>query len=383
MQPHYWIFPLLHFIMKKTMLIIFFVLVAIAILAFIVLNRDVFGARPSGARLELIKKSKNYREGKFHNLNPTPSLTEGYSYPSVLYNFFFGKKENVIPEDSIPFVRTNLKRIPKDANALIWFGHSSYWMQVEGKSILVDPVLNDHAAPFDGMNKVFKGAASYTVNDLPHIDFLVITHDHYDHLDYQTIKDLRGRVDKVICALGVGAHFELWGYQPAQLIEKDWGDKVVLDERITLHLAPARHFSGRSIFSNNTLWTSYVLETPSSKIFLGGDSGYDDHFREIGNKFGGFDLAILENGQYNVAWKYIHAMPQDVLRAGKELKAKRIFPVHSGKFALAAHAWYEPLSRLTELNKTTGQKLITPMIGEVVHMDDEQQEFRHWWLGIK
>ncbi len=365
------------------MLIISFVLITVAILAVILLSRDIFGARPTGARLELIKKSKNFRDGKFQNLNPTPSLTEGYSYPSVLYNFFFGTKLHVVPEDSIPHVKTDLKRISKLANALVWFGHSSYWMQIHGKSVLVDPVLNDHAAPFKSMNKAFKGAASYTADDLPYIDYLIITHDHWDHLDYETIRKLKGRVGKVICGLGVGAHLEKWGYPASQLIEKDWGDKVVLDEQITLHFTPARHFSGRSIFSNNTLWTSYVLETPSLKIFLGGDSGYDNHYEEIGRKFGGFDLAILENGQYNVAWKYIHAMPEDVLRAGKDLRAKRILPVHSGKFALAAHAWYEPLARITELNKNAGQTLITPMIGEVVNMDDEQQKFKHWWLGLK
>lgn len=365
------------------MLIIFFVLAALTLFGVVILNRDVFGARPAGARLELIKKSKNYRDGKFQNLNPTPSLTEGYSYPSVMYNFLFGKKDHVAPEDSIPSVRTELSSIPKQANVLIWFGHSSYWMQIEGKSILVDPVLNDYAAPFRGINKAFKGSASYTAEDIPYVDYLVITHDHYDHLDYETIKKLRGKVGKVVCALGVGAHFEAWEYLPEQLIEKDWGDKITLDEQITLHFTPARHFSGRSIFSNNTLWTSYVLETPSRKIFLGGDSGYDEHFREIGKRFGGFDLAILENGQYNVAWKYIHALPEDVLRAGKDLRARRILPVHSGKFALAAHAWYEPLSRLTELNKSAGQKLITPMIGEIVNIDDEDQQFKQWWIGAK
>lgn len=365
------------------MLIILFVLIAVAILAVIILSRDVFGARPAGARLELIQKSPSYREGKFQNLSPTPALTESHSYPTVLYNFFFGQKEHVAPEDSIPFIRTDLKHIPKEANALVWFGHSSYWMQIDGKSILVDPVLKDYAAPFNLTNKAFKGSASYTTKDLPYIDYLVITHDHYDHLDYETIRELKGRVGKVICALGVGAHFETWGYEPEQLIEKDWGDQVALDEDITMHFTPARHFSGRSLFSNNTLWTSYVLETPSKKIFLGGDSGYDEHFKEIGKKFGGFDLAILENGQYNIAWKYIHMMPEEVLRAGRELGARRILPVHSGKFALALHAWYEPLSKLTELNKASGQSLLTPMIGEIVNLDDEDQQFKHWWIGVK
>lgn len=369
--------------MKKTMLIILLVLIAVAITAAIILNSDPFGARPSGARLELIKKSKNFRDGKFQNLNPTPPLTEGYSYPGVLYTFFFGKKEHVVPEDSIPSVKTNLRTLAGEASSLIWFGHSSYLIRIAGKNILVDPVLNDHAAPFNGMNKAFKGTASYTTDDLPDIDYLIITHDHWDHLDHETVSKLKPRVGKVVCGLGVGAHFEKWGYQPAQLIEKDWGDKVVLDDSITLHLTPARHFSGRGIFGNNTLWTSYVLETPGSRIFIGGDSGYDNHFEEIGKKFGEFDLAILENGQYNLAWKYIHMMPEDVLRAGRDLKARRVFPVHSGKFALAAHAWFEPLSRITELNKGSGQTLITPMIGELVNIDDEHQVFSQWWIGVK
>ncbi len=186
-----------------------------------------------------------------------------------------------------------------------------------------------------------------------------------------------------MCGLGVGAHFEQWGYSVAQLIEKDWGSEVVLDEQITLHFTPARHFSGRSIFSNNTLWTSYVLETPTQKIFVGGDSGYDSHFAEIGERFGGFDLAILENGQYNEAWRYIHTLPDEMLQASKDLRAKRVFPVHSSKFDLGGHAWDEPLRKITELNKKSDQTLITPMIGELVDLNNEQQEFQQWWKNIK
>jgi L-ascorbate metabolism protein UlaG (beta-lactamase superfamily) len=252
-------------------------------------------------------------------------------------------------------------------------------MQLEGKTFLVDPVLSGYAAPFKGMNRAFKGADKYKVEDLPHIDYLIITHDHYDHLDHETIKKLKGRVGKVLCALGVGAHFEKWGYPASQLIEKDWGDKVILDSLITVHFTPARHFSGRSLFGNNTLWSSYVVETPNRKIFIGGDSGYDEHFADLGRKFGGFDLAILENGQYNEAWRYIHTMPEEVLQAGKDLKAKRIFPVHSGKFDLGGHPWNEPLLKISEWNKQFNLSLTTPMIGEVVDLDNPNQQFRRWW----
>ena len=346
---------------------------------YIFLEQDVFGARPGGKRLELIQKSKNFKEGKFQNLSHTPSLAEGYSYLGVFYDFFFKGKPDLEPLDSIPSIATDLSSLPSEANVLIWFGHSSYLLQLEGKTILLDPVLSGYASPFKGMNKAFIGSDKYKVDDLPEIDYLLITHDHYDHLDVETIKKLKGRVGKVICALGVGAHFEKWGYEPSQLIEKDWGEKVVLDNNINLYFTPARHFSGRSIYSNNTLWTSYVLETPSKKIFVGGDSGYDTHFARIGETFGGFDLAILENGQYNVAWRYIHTLPDEVLKAGKDLNAKRIFPVHSAKFNLGGHAWFDPLAKITELNKQANQQLVTPMIGEVVDLDNENQKFQNWW----
>lgn len=340
---------------------------------------DVFGARPGGARLEAIKKSENFRNGKFQNLSYTPALAEGYNYVGVMYNFLFNKNDDLKPADSIPSVATDLKSLPAGQNVLVWFGHSSYLIRLDGKTFLIDPVLSGYAAPFKRMNKAFAGADTYKVEDLPSIDYLLITHDHYDHLDFATISKLKGKVGKVICALGVGAHFEKWGYEPSLLIEKDWGDTIAIDSLTTLHLTPARHFSGRSIFGNNTLWTSYVIESTSRRIFIGGDSGYDTHFRDIGERFGGFDLAILENGQYNEAWRYIHTMPDEVLQAGDDLKAKRIFPVHSGKFDLGGHAWNEPLKKITELNKDGRRSLITPMIGEVVDFDNESQTFSRWW----
>lgn len=360
----------------------YFILVAIILLVaggFIFLEQNVFGAKPAGKRLELIRKSKNYKNGKFRNESHTPSLVEGYSYLGIFYDFFFREKPDLQPLDSIPSITTYLRSLPREANLLVWFGHSSYLLQLEGKTILVDPVLSGYASPFKSMNKAFIGSDKYKVADLPEIDYLLITHDHYDHLDFETVKKLKGRVGKVICPLGVGAHFEKWGYESSQLIEKDWGAKVVLDSQIILYFTPARHFSGRSLYSNNTLWTSFVLETPSKKIFVGGDSGYDSHFAVIGKIFGGFDLAILENGQYNEAWRYIHTLPDEVLKAGRDLKAKRIFPVHSGKFNLGGHAWFEPLAKITELNKQANQQLITPMIGEVVDLDNEKQMFQNWW----
>ena len=341
-----------------------------------------FGKAPSGKRLERLQQSPNYKDGKFQNFHYTPDLTEGYSMVGILFDMLFKTHPRRKPVDSIPSVKTDLLHLPADSNVLVWFGHSSYFIQINGKKFLVDPVFSGNASPLPGTTKSFKGADIYSVADLPKIDYLVISHDHYDHLDYETIIALKGKVNKVICGLGVGEHFEYWGYQPDQLIEKDWNEKIDLGDGFALNTVPGRHFSGRGFKRNNTLWTSYVLEAPIGKIFIGGDSGYDTHFAEIGNRFGPFDLAILENGQYNVAWQAIHTLPHETVQVAKDLKAKRFFPVHSSKFMLAMHQWDDPLNEVSRLNNNE-IPMVTPMIGEVVNLNDEHQVFKQWWKGVR
>ncbi len=347
------------------------------------MRQDKFGKAPSGERLTRLQKSPHYRDGQFQNLSFTPTLVEGTSMVKVFYDFFFKTVPGVRPLDSIPSVKSDLKSIPADANYLVWFGHSSYLMQINGKRILVDPVFSGNASPVPGTNTSFAGTDRFTVNDLPDVDYLFISHDHYDHVDYETLVALKSRVRKVICGLGVGAHFEHWGYERSRIDERDWYESVQLDSGFIVHTEPTRHFSGRGFTRNNTLWMSYVLETPSVKVYIGGDSGYDTHYADIGRRHGPIDLAILENGQYNVAWRYIHNLPEDVLRAARDLQAKRIFPVHSSKFKLAYHPWDEPLIKVSEYNSEYNFPLVTPIIGEVVNLNDTTQQFRQWWVGVK
>jgi L-ascorbate metabolism protein UlaG (beta-lactamase superfamily) len=370
-------------IFKRTMIVSLILAGIVVIATFLYMRQDKFGKAPSGARLERIKQSPNYKNGKFQNLSHTPTLAEGHNYFGVIYESYFKDKPRHHPTDVIPAVKTDLLNLPLDSNVLVWFGHSSYFMQIDGKRILVDPVFSGNASPIPGTVKSFKGTDIYTVADLPYIDYLFISHDHYDHVDYETLKALKDKTKKVICGLGVGAHFEHWGYSSDAIIEGDWNENVVLDHGFTVFIEPARHFSGRGLSRNNTLWASYVLQTPSMKIYIGGDSGYDSHYENIGNKHGTIDLAILDNGQYNEAWKYIHHLPEDVLKAAQDLKAKRIFPVHSSKFALAAHAWDEPLVTLTELNKRYNIPLVTPIIGAIVNLQDTTQVFKPWWVGLR
>ena len=359
----------------------------LAVSGFLVIGINVFvrlpkfGKLPEGERKARIEKSPNYRNGAFTNLNFTPQMTGEGGFFKIMKDMFTAKNRR--PHDSMPSVKTDLLNLDLDKDVLVWFGHSSYFIQIDGKRFLVDPVFSRHASPFPFMIKSFKGSDIYTPADIPAIDYLIVTHDHWDHLDYKTITKLKPKIVKVITGLGTGAHLERWGYDPKIIIENDWYDMIILEDGFTINTTPARHFSGRGPKPNQSLWASFVLQTPSFSIFIGGDGGYDEHFAEIGEKFGGFDLAILENGQYNTSWKYIHLMPDEALQAAKDLRAKRLFPVHNSKFALANHSWDKPLKTISEFNKTAKLPLITPIIGELVYLKDNTQIFKEWWVGMK
>jgi L-ascorbate metabolism protein UlaG (beta-lactamase superfamily) len=361
------------------MIIALSVLMILIIAVFVFLRQPKFGKTPGREILEKIRQSPHYKNGAFQNLSPTPSLTEGASFYTVLKEFFFSEKKKRKPSGTIPSSKTDLLALDRSKDVLVWFGHSSYFMQVDGKRILVDPVLSGAASPLSFTTKAFRGTDAYTTDDIPAIDYLIITHDHWDHLDYLSLRKLKPKISKIICGLGTGEHFRRWGYGRAIISEMDWNEKLELDKGFTIQSVPARHFSGRGFLRNKSLWTSFALQTPTSNIFIGGDSGYDSHFAEAGKTLGPFDLVILENGQYDKSWKYIHMMPDEVLQAANDLRAKRLFPVHSAKFALANHAWDDPLKTITSLHNNTSFELLTPMIGEEVDLKATAQVFSYWW----
>ena len=345
------------------------------------MRRPEFGKLPSGKSLERIKRSPQYKNHKFRNIHYTPNLAEGVSMLTVMRKFFFEKSKRNKPAIILPSKKTDLLNLDPAENILVWFGHSSYFIQVDGKRILVDPVLSGAASPISFTTKSFPGTDIYDVDDLPAIDYLFITHDHWDHLDYKTILKLKLKTGKLITGLGTGEHFEFWGYHRNRIIEKDWNEKVDLGDGFIVNTTSARHFSGRGFRRDQSLWMSFVLQTPSMKLFLGGDSGYDDHFAAIGQHFGPFDLAILECGQYNPYWKYIHMMPEQVVQAGSDLRAKKILPVHWGKFSLSMHAWDEPIKRITAEAEKKNFPLLYPVIGEKLTLDSWSSTVK-WWQGI-
>lgn len=364
---------------------IFSILISVAVItiAFIAtvwtyMRQPQFGTLPSGVRQARIMQSDNYKNGAFQNQNDTPQFTEGANFVKVSREFFFGKSERKQPSLPLDMEKTDLKNLDPKEDVIVWFGHSSYFMQLSGRRILVDPVLSGSASPVSFTTRSFKGTDVYTTDDIPEIDYLFITHDHYDHLDYKTVKALQHKVRRVITALGVGAHLEKWGYDSSKITERDWYDEVKMEDGFIAYSAPARHFSGRGFKRNSTLWSSFALQTPSRKIYIGGDSGYDSHFKEIGEKYGPFDLAILENGQYNKYWKHIHMMPEETVQAAIDLKANRLFPVHWSKFALALHQWDEPIKRVVLEAERQKMELMHPNIGSLTTLNAPGENIK-WW----
>lgn len=333
---------------------------------------------PNGEELKKVQASPNYRDSSFQNLVPVKMFTEE-SMLKVMWKY--AKAKNTVPPKPLPSVKTDLKNLPGDAPVIVWFGHSSYLIKINGKHILVDPVFSGNASPFTFTTKSFVGANNYQVEDMPDIDVLLITHDHYDHLDYKTVVQLIPKVKQVCTSLGVASHLEYWGYAADKIIEFDWWDENVLFDELKFTAVPARHFSGRGLIRNKTLWSAYVLQTPTHVLFLGGDSGYGDHFKMIHEKFPSFDIALLECGQYNIAWHDIHMLPEETVQASIDLNAKVLMPVHWAKFSLSLHAWDEPITRVSAKAAELNVPLTTPMIGEPLIIGHSYPNSK-WWVDL-
>lgn len=352
---------------KKRMATLYVILGAIAAFAIAVvifINQPSFGKLPSGNRLERMKKSWHYRDGEWKNEIETTQMTGDWL--SSMRDFLFGSHPRTIPDEPIEAIKTDIKTLPRDSDLLVWFGHSSYLLQLNGKRILVDPVFVS-GSPVSFVNKPFKGSDIYKPEDMPAVDYVIITHDHWDHLDYDTQRQMRDRIGEVIVPLGIGEDFEYWGFASDHITDLDWYEKKQFSDGFTFHCMPARHFSGRSLKANQALWGSFVIEAPSGKkVYVGGDSGFGPHFKKIGSEFPGMNLAILENGQYDKNWSQIHTMPDELPLVMKDLRAQHYITVHHGKFCLSNHPWDEPLHNEQEAARKTGSDLTVLTIGEVM-----------------
>lgn len=337
----------------------------------------IYGKNPSKEKQKRFESSPQFRGQTFYNLSPTRPIAKDSSFLKTTKEFFT-KPKTTEPSSPLPFVTTDLKALSSAAPTIVWFGHSSYLIRIHGLNILVDPVLSGHASPFSFMLKAFEGSDYYKPHHIPEIDLLILTHDHYDHLDYNTLMALKSRTGHVVCPLGVGSHLEYWGFDEATITELDWWQDFVFNEQVKLTATPARHYTGRGLIRSRMLWSSFVLEGEGHRLYLGGDSGYDRHFKQIGEKFGSFDIALLEAGQYNTSWPHIHMMPEETVQASVDLNANVLFPVHWAKFALAMHSWNEPIGRVLKKASELNVNVVAPKIGEPLVLDTDHV-LNRWW----
>lgn len=342
-----------------------------------------FGALPQGVHLQAVERSSHYVNGNFQNLIETPMRTKDSSLASNIMSMLLDRNPNLKPSTPLPSTRVDLANLPRDRDLVVWLGHSSFFIQLAGQRILIDPVFSTNAGPFPLTNEAFPGTTPYTAEDMPPIDVLLVTHDHWDHLDYPSAKALLPRVGQVVVGLGVGEFFDRWGYPAARVHEADWNAVLEIVPGLRIHVLPARHYSGRMLTRNKTLWLAFALESSQHRLFFSGDSGYGPHFREIGERFAGFDLVALDMGQYDARWANIHMFPKEAAQAAEDLRTRRLVPAHVGRFSIAAHDWFEPLDQLLQASQGKPYQVWTPRIGAPVFLDDPAQRFDAWWVASK
>lgn len=365
---------------------IFILIISILLLLFVVAALFInlspeFGGKANKEEIAKYEKSGHFEEGKFVNQIPTSMDMSFGSMMGTMIDFIKGvpngKPQFDIPVehiDSIEVVENNSR------SRLIWFGHSAFLLQIDGKNILIDPMLGNVPAPHPYLGgKRYSKELPIEIQKLPRIDAVLISHDHYDHLDYGSIQLLKEKTNQFLVPLGVGAHLRSWGIEEHQIEELDWWQEITY-EHIQLVFAPSRHFSGRGISDRSkTLWGSWVIKGEKDNIYFSGDGGYGPHFTEIGNKYGPFDFAMMECGQYNEKWHDIHMMPEETAQAAIDVKAKTTMPIHWGAFSLALHSWTDPVERLSKKAKELNLELFIPKIGESIWLDQLDQPTEEWW----
>ncbi len=337
------------------------------------------GKNPSGKELEKIEALPNYKDGQFQNLEQTSSAItrKKVKWTGIVKNLL-NKPKTAKPGKPIPYMVTDLTNARFQKPTVIWLGHSSFLLKTKTANILVDPSFSGFAGPFRGLIKAFEGANEYGIKDLPPIDVLVISHDHYDHLDYTTVMQLKHRVKKVIVPIGVGSHLRRWGFDPEQVTELNWHQSVQISDSLRITSTPAHHRSNRGFAQRKTLWSSYVFNANGYTIYFSGDSGYSKHFKLIGEQYGPFDLALVECGQYNIKWPQSHLFPFQSARAGIDLKARMMIPIHWAKFAESTHPWNEPVQLLLKSADSLNLPVSVPYIGQPYSIGDPLLR-ENWW----
>lgn len=339
-----------------------------------------FGGNPNPDQKKQYDKLDHYRNGKFIHLMPASMDMSASDIFSMIRDSFSGAKERN-PDGPLPLSEIDWMKIRSEEDSLTWFGHSTFLLSIDNKKILVDPMFGPIASPVS-----LVGSRRYSENLLrlidamPHIDAVFITHDHYDHLDYPSIKKLKKKVSHFFVPLGVNAHLIKWGVEKDNITELDWWEEIEY-EGLTAALTPTKHFSGRGPFNrNSTLWGGWVILGENTRIYTSGDGGYDTHFKEIGKKYGPFDLTLIEGGQYDRRWSESHMIPEESVQANIDVNGRNMMLIHWGAFTLAYHDWKEPIERALRVSEKSQVNLIAPALGETVPLNGEiSLPVSYWW----
>ena len=343
------------------------------------------GKKPEGARLERIKASPRWLDDRFRNVYPiAPGLRDPNATMPSLSDFLCGGERRV-PRGPLPSTNPldTWQKPPSSGLRATWLGHSTVLIEIDGLRVLTDPVWGPRASPSSLAGPKRFQPVPVSLSAMPPVDLVIVSHDHYDHLDYPTVRELAKRNIPFVTSLGVGAHLEAWGVNPDLITELDWWESHRLPRGgITVTAAPSQHFSGRGLKDRNaTLWSSFVIRSERHAVFFSGDTGLTNEYQLIRDRLGPFDLVMLEVGAFHPAWGDIHLGPQNALKALALLGGGAFLPVHWGTFSVAMHAWDQPAEELLSLGEKAGAKLVMPRLGEAI--EPERAERAHaWWRGV-
>ena len=320
-------------------------------------------------------------DGKFRNPVAMQKLG-GLDTMKLMWAFAVGKPAGTVPTRAVPVLAlTRAQLLAAPDNTLFRLGHSTLLLKLNGHFFLTDPVFSERASPVQWAGPKRFHPPPISIAELPPIKAVILSHDHYDHLDHAAVLALAAKTEHFVTPLGVGDTLVKWGVPKAKVQQFDWWQGLTIDG-VRLVATPSQHFSGRGLFDGNqTLWASWVIEAPELRVFFSGDSGYFDGFKQIGEKYGPFDVTMIETGAYDKLWPDVHMQPEQTLQAHLDLQGKWLMPVHNGTFDLGLHVWHEPFDRITALAAKRGVNLATPQMGEAVDLKQPQRGEK-WWLTV-